>query len=95
VLFGPVFSSLSKPGHGPAADFPWAELASLLAGARPRAARILAIGGITAARLPRCRELGFDGAAVLGAVWGAPDPVAAYSLIRDVAAKLEGARHAA
>ncbi len=95
VLFGPVFSSLSKPGYGPAADFPWPELASLLTGGKPRAARVLAIGGITAERLPRCRELGFDGAAVLGAVWGAPDPVAAFSLIRNGAAKLEGARHAA
>jgi thiamine-phosphate pyrophosphorylase len=95
VLFGPVFPSFSKAGYGPAPDFPWPELASLLRGARPRAARILAIGGITAERLPRCRQLGFDGAAVLGAVWGAPDPVAAFSRIRDAAAKLEGARHAA
>jgi thiamine-phosphate pyrophosphorylase len=98
VLFGPVFPSLSKPGHGPAADFPWTELAGLLGVTRSpnrRAARVFALGGVTAERLPRCRELGFDGAAVLGAVWGAPDPVAAWSALRTAAARLDGARHAA
>jgi thiamine-phosphate pyrophosphorylase len=98
VLFGPVFPSLSKPGHGPAPGFPWPELAALLRAERSadrRAARVFAVGGVTAERLPRCRELGFDGAAVLGAVWGAPDPAAALAAIRAAAARLEGARHAA
>jgi thiamine-phosphate pyrophosphorylase len=98
VVFGPVFPSLSKPGHQPVPDFPWAALAGLLRVAHPasgRAARVYALGGITAERLARCRELGFDGAAVLGAVWGSPDPVAALAAIRGAAARMEGARHAA
>ena len=96
ILFGPLFPSISKPGYGPAPGFPWEELRALLAGTRPEPrARVLAIGGVSADRLARCRDLGFDGAAVLGAVWNAPDPVNAYVAIRDAAAKLEGARHAA
>jgi thiamine-phosphate pyrophosphorylase len=102
ILFGPVFPSISKPGYGPAADFPWYGLWALLkqrrrafaadAGAQ---ARVLAIGGITAERLGRCAEVGFDGAAVHGAVWGDPDPARAFSRIRDEASRLEDARDAA
>jgi thiamine-phosphate pyrophosphorylase len=96
VIFGPVFPSLSKEGYAPAPDFPWPELTSLLkARGAQGSARVLAIGGITAPRLGRCAELGFDGAAVLGAVWGAPDPVAAYAELVDAADKLEAARNAA
>jgi thiamine-phosphate pyrophosphorylase len=95
IVFGPVFPSLSKPGYGPAADFPWDELKSVLRERAPTDARVLAIGGVTAARLARCRELGFDGAAVLGAVWSAGDPVDAHARIREEAARLEARRHAA
>jgi thiamine-phosphate pyrophosphorylase len=95
VLFGPVFASLTKQGYGPAADFPWDELTSLLLARTPDQARVLAIGGVTAAGLTRCRELGLDGAAVLGAVWNDRDPVAAFVSLRDAAAGMEARRHAA
>src|ERR1019366_6317677 len=65
ILFGPVFASLTKPGHAPGADFPWQELRALLGAQRPGPCRVLAVDGITAERLGRCRDLGFDGAAVL------------------------------
>ncbi|HXQ82070.1 MAG TPA: thiamine phosphate synthase [Opitutaceae bacterium] len=102
VLFGPVFPSLSKPGYGPPADFPWYELWALMRQRRrtavagfPGPARVLAIGGITVPRLARCFEIGFDGAAVLGAVWNDSDPARAFERIRNAAARLEGARYAA
>jgi len=95
LFFGPVFASLTKPGYGPAPGFPWDDLRSVLRSRTSAEARVLAIGGVTAAGLGRCRELEFDGAAVLGAVWNEQDPVAAYVAIRDAAARLEGARHAA
>jgi thiamine-phosphate pyrophosphorylase len=96
VLFGPVFASFSKPGHAPAADFPWDEVKALLTRERPSGScRVLAIGGITAARLERCAALGFDGAAVMGAVWDDPDPVQALGRVLKAAGNLEGARHAA
>jgi thiamine-phosphate pyrophosphorylase len=60
-----------------------------------RPARILAIGGITDQRLARCDEIGFDGAAVLGAVWNDPDPARALAGIRNEAARLEKALNGA
>ena len=96
LFFGPIFPSLSKPGYGPAPDFPWGELSAALKGDRGAAGtRVLAIGGITAGGLARCRELGFDGAAAMGAVWGEADPVRAFAALRDAARKLEEARDAA
>ncbi|MDD2764475.1 MAG: thiamine phosphate synthase [Opitutaceae bacterium] len=89
VFFGPVFPSISKPGHGPRTDFMPEELTALL-GQRTAAERktaVLALGGVTAKNLPRCRDLGFDGAAVLGAVWQAPDPVAVFRNLQAVGAK--------
>jgi thiamine-phosphate pyrophosphorylase len=102
ILFGPVFPSLTKPGYGPPPGFPWYELWALLRqrGRAPRPgsrdpARVLAIGGITAQRLARCSELGFDGAAVLGGVWNEPDPARAFAALMREAGRLEGARYAA
>ena len=43
-----------------------------------RVAEAIALGGIDAARVAECRELGFDGVAVLGAVWRATSPVMAF-----------------
>lgn len=84
VFLGPIFPSLSKPGHGPCDGFSLEEIAVLLAQRTPaeRRTAVLALGGITAERLPTLRALGFDGAAVLGAVWQAADPVAAFSELR-------------
>jgi len=95
VIFGPVFPSLSKPGHGPSKEFPWASLREVLTGRRDIACEVLAIGGITRRRLGRVAELGFDGAAVLGAVWNAIDPVLAFAAINETASSLEAAHHAA
>lgn len=80
ICFGPVFPSLSKPGHGPRADFPEQELAALLATrtVSERRTTVLALGGITAKNIPRCRARGFDGVAVLGTIWQSADPVAAF-----------------
>ena len=83
LVFSPVFPSFSKPGYGPAFDRD--ELCMLLA--LPRRAEVIALGGIDATRIQACRELGFDGVAVLGAVWQSPDPVRAF-------AELQTALHA-
>lgn len=85
LLFSPVFPSFSKPGYGPSPDLSFGELRSILA--LPRRAEVIALGGINASRIQACRELGFDGVAVLGAVWQAVDPVCAF-------AELQNALHA-
>ena len=87
LLVSPIFSSFSKPGHAPDARLAPAELRAVLT--LPRRAEVIALGGIDASRIPVCRELGFDGVAVLGAVWQAADPVAAFMHLRQVAAEVK------
>jgi len=82
VLVSPVFSSFSKPGHTPDARLAFADLKAVLA--LPRRAEAIALGGIDVTRIPACRELGFDGVAVLGAIWQTTDPVAAFSEFQTV-----------
>ena len=77
LLVSPIFPSFSKPSHAPDARLAPAELKSVLA--LPRHAEVIALGGIDASRIPACRELGFDGVAVLGAIWQAADPVRAFA----------------
>ena len=81
LLVSPIFSSFSKPGYAPDARLAPAELKSVLA--LPRGAEVIALGGIDASRIPACRDLGFDGVAVLGAIWQSPDPVCAFHALQD------------
>ncbi|WP_181311467.1 thiamine phosphate synthase [Nocardioides campestrisoli] len=68
--FGPVWASGSKAGL-PAALGP--EAVTRAAGVLP----LVAIGGVDAARAAVARRAGAHGVAVIAAVWGARDPVAA------------------
>lgn len=76
LLVSPIFPSFSKPGHGPSGRFPETELRAILT--LPRRAEVIALGGVDASHFPVCRDLGFDGVAVLGAVWRAADPRRAF-----------------
>jgi thiamine-phosphate pyrophosphorylase len=84
VLFGPVFPSISKQGHGPRENLSLAELSVVLAErtASERRTRVLAIGGITPVTTPRALALGFDGVAALGSIWQAADPIGAFSALQ-------------
>ena len=74
LFFSPVFPSISKPGY--VASIALSTLVPILT--LPRRAKVFALGGITVDRCAVCRSLGFDGVAVLGAVWHANDPVNAF-----------------
>ncbi len=76
LFFSPVFPSISKPGYAPPADRDEAALTALLQS--PRTTEVLALGGITAANAASCLARGFNGVAVLGAIWQAADPVREY-----------------
>lgn len=86
VLLSPIYASISKPGYGgsgAAAAFPDADgLASALAGSRYP---VLALGGVTPERFPELAELGFAGAALLGSIWSADDPLAAWEAAKRAA----------
>jgi thiamine-phosphate pyrophosphorylase len=92
LFYGPVFASLSKPGYGPSAGKSEAELGRELSRGAG-GGLVYAIGGVTAERLARVRDIGFDGAAVLGAVWGEEDPVGSFRQLREAAGLAEAAHH--
>ena len=79
VVFSPVFSSISKSGYVP--QVAHADVKSVLE--FPRIAEAFALGGVNAARVAVCRGLGFDGVAVLGAVWQAGDPTSAFRELQE------------
>ncbi|MDE3083890.1 MAG: thiamine phosphate synthase [Verrucomicrobiota bacterium] len=84
VFFGPVLPSISKPGRAPRADLSFDEVSKLLAARAPlpRRTAVLALGGVTAEKIPQLHAIGFDGVAVLGAVWQSVDPVADFDQLQ-------------
>ena len=74
AFLSPIFDSISKQGY--VAAFDAADLAAALGA--PRECDLIALGGVTPATARAALGLGFDGVAVLGAVWEAADPVAAW-----------------
>jgi thiamine-phosphate pyrophosphorylase len=96
VIFGPVFPSITKEGYGPEPDYSWTEFRKTLSSKRTVGRTLVyAIGGITIEVLPRCSELGFDGVAVLGSLWTAADPVAAFADLQRAANRTEVTTRAA
>ena len=81
LLVSPIFPSFSKPNYGPSSKLAEVELRAVLA--LPRRAEVIGLGGIDASRVPACRELGFDGVAVLGAIWQVADPLRAFGELQD------------
>ena len=77
LLLSPIFPSFSKTGYRPTAEIKSDALKTILA--LPSRAEVLALGGIDASRINTCRELGFDGVAVLGAIWQSADPLHAFN----------------
>ena len=84
ALLGPIYPSISKEGRRPDGAIALPELHHVLRHRTDKQKRteVIALGGLTAANAPRCRDFGFDGVATLGAVWKAADPVRAYQEIR-------------
>ncbi len=78
VFIGPVFSSVSKAGYK--AKMSLSSLSAALEKLDSQAKRplVYALGGIRKNKLPAILETGFDGVALLGSIWGKPDPVRAF-----------------
>lgn len=68
TLVGTIYSSASHPRARPAG--PWRIRRAVRAAAAP----VLAIGGVTPARVPEVRRAGAYGVAVIRGVWDAEDP---------------------
>ena len=89
VFFSPVFPSLSKPGYAPNA----AELTEVTALLPQLRTKVVALGGITAANAPAALQMGFDGVAVMGALWQSADPVQRFVELQRIGSA-EGGRAA-
>ena len=72
VTFGPVYETPSKAAMGDPVG-----LAALEAVTRAVRIPVLALGGITPERCGDCLAAGASGVAAIGAIWNAPDPIAA------------------
>lgn len=67
VFFGPVFNSLSKPGYN---STPPLGFKLNKENIKPK---VIAIGGIESSTILPAKAMGFNGAAVLGAIWSRPE----------------------
>lgn len=74
AFLSPIFDSISKEGYL-SAGFDPVQLQTTLATCR---IPVFALGGITCERISEAKDMGFSGVAVLGTVWQAEDPIAAY-----------------
>ncbi|MBI3510435.1 MAG: thiamine phosphate synthase [Bacteroidetes bacterium] len=86
VFYGPVFESISKKGYGPE---PGEEI--LLTENKVRGTKIFAIGGINEKNISRIQEMGFDGAALLGAIWNSKEPLTSFKKISNAIQHLQPA----
>ncbi len=77
VFISPVYDSISKEYNG--ASFSFEDLQATLPHVRNP---VVALGGINSERIKPVLDMGFDGVAVLGAVWNESDPVAAFKEIK-------------
>ena len=77
VVFGPIFDTPSKRGYG--TPFGLEALAEVTRSVR---LPVLAIGGLTSARVAGVRQRGASGVAVVAAISEADDPTAAAAALR-------------
>lgn len=85
VFFSPVFNSISKPGYQSQLEdgFRLEKMNAL--------PKVIALGGIDESNLTQVREMNFDGAAVLGAIWNDPcQALATFNKLKDLANKKQG-----
>jgi thiamine-phosphate pyrophosphorylase len=83
VFFSPLFPSISKPGYQPQPGLD--AVARQLADLRQTATTLpclIGLGGIHAGNAARVKAAGFQGAALLGALWQSTCPVKALAVIR-------------
>ncbi|WP_114783043.1 thiamine phosphate synthase [Botryobacter ruber] len=79
AFLSPVFDSISKEGY--AAAFAEEDVKKAL---QTATVPVVALGGVAMENLAKVRELGFAGAAVLGAVWQADEPVKVFSKLSEL-----------
>ncbi len=88
VFISPVFDSISKKGYEGVININDLKvLKEEIAVTGSTCSRIIALGGVGVKELPVLFKAGFDGAAMLGAVWLSDDPL---SVVRDALVAVSG-----
>ena len=71
AFISPVFTSISKPNYEQA--FQHDALQQFLC--RPHRTAFIALGGITPENVSVCKQMGFDGVAMIGSIWNHHNPL--------------------
>lgn len=84
AFLSPIFDSISKPGYKSSYEFQ--ELTQKETGKINAISgnNIIALGGIDEDKIETCRELGFAGVAILGAIWNSKSPVEKFKRIKQL-----------
>lgn len=84
IFFSPLFESISKQNYG--SNNSEEGLKTILEELKKRTTiPVIGLGGIDEEKIVRVKESGFDGGALLGAVWLSDDPVKAFAKIYEKA----------
>ncbi len=76
VFLSPIYNSISKEGYN-GKKFDFERL-------KKRKEKIFALGGINKTNISEVFKMGFDGSAVLGAVWKSDNPIATYNELQNL-----------
>jgi thiamine-phosphate pyrophosphorylase len=90
VFYSPVFPSISKPGYGPSIGLE--EITRQIRTIRKQQTTLpllIGLGGVNADNVAQVRQAGFDGAAVMGALWQPPDALDALNQLQQALANHE------
>jgi thiamine-phosphate pyrophosphorylase len=83
VFISPVFDSISKKGYKAAIELAEHTLLGQWGlQYKKRVPRIVGLGGVDALTVPRLAQAGFEGAALLGAIWEVLDPAGAFDAVQ-------------
>ena len=71
VFLSPVFDSISKDGY--LSPFSINDIATFFQ--TPQSPKTIALGGIDKLNISKCKDMGFDGVALMGAVWNSKQAI--------------------
>lgn len=84
-FFSPVFDSISKSNHKP--KYSMRKMYDLLK--KKNWLRVVALGGVTPAKISACRDTCFKGVALMGELWQNDDPVTIFKAAKEVCDQME------
>jgi thiamine-phosphate pyrophosphorylase len=91
VFISPVFDSISKEGYYANIYLDGAaDTKKALAQQKKHCPAIVGLGGVDAGHIATLHQHGFEGAALLGAIWMAEDPVKAFEEVIKISSGING-----